>query len=71
MCGCFIGGYVAKSLIERKKLVTPQKSENKSVPLSDFHEDNLTNLCYKKITRAFNVIKLRKKHCSKVKEYDI
>ncbi len=71
VCGCFIGGYVAKSLIERKKLVTPQKSENKSVPLSDFHEDNLTNLCYKKITRAFNVIKLRKKHCSKVKEYDI
>lgn len=56
VCGCFIGGYVAKSLIERKKLVTPQKSENKSVPLSDFHEDNSTNLCYKKITRALSFL---------------
>ena len=38
--GSFIGGFVAKGLIDNYKLKTPKESHDKSIPLSDFHEDN-------------------------------
>lgn len=54
--GSFIGGYVAKTLIERKKLITPMESSDNSLPLSDFHEDDTTNLCHKKLTRGLSLL---------------
>lgn len=43
--GSFIGGFVAKGLIQNKGLKTLKKSDDKSIPLSDFHEDNKAALC--------------------------
>lgn len=47
--GSFIGGFVAKNLIERKNVDTPKHSEDHSLPLSDFHEDNQAILCHKRL----------------------
>ena len=47
--GSFIGGFVAKNLIERKNIDTPKHSEDHSLPLSDFHEDNQAILCHKRL----------------------
>lgn len=47
--GSFIGGYVAKNLIERHKIKTPKESHDKSIPLSDFHEDDVSALCHKRL----------------------
>lgn len=47
--GSFIGGFVAKNLIENYKLKTPKESEDHSIPLSDFHEDNQAVLCHHKL----------------------
>lgn len=47
--GSFIGGFVAKNLIERKNINTPKHSEDHSLPLSDFHEDNKAILCHKRL----------------------
>ncbi|MBE6062138.1 MAG: sodium/glutamate symporter [Clostridium butyricum] len=47
--GSFIGGYVAKNLIERHKIKTLKESHDKSIPLSDFHEDDVSALCHKKL----------------------
>ena len=47
--GSFIGGFVAKNLIERKNIDTPKHSEAHSLPLSDFHEDNQAILCHKRL----------------------
>lgn len=47
--GSFIGGGVAKNLIERNNLKTPKKSEDTSIPISDFHEDDKAILCHKKL----------------------
>ena len=50
--GSFIGGFVAKNLIENYKLKTPKESQDKSIPLSDFHEDNQAILCHHKLMKA-------------------
>ena len=50
--GSFIGGFVAKSLIENYKLKTPKQSEDHSIPLSDFHEDNQAILCHHKLMKG-------------------
>lgn len=47
--GSFIGGYVAKNLIERHNLKTPKESKDKSIPISDFHEDDQAILCHKRL----------------------
>ena len=47
--GSFIGGYVAKNLIEKYNIKTPKESQDKSIPLSDFHEDDLAILCHKRL----------------------
>ena len=50
--GSFIGGFVAKTLIEKKKLKTPKESHDNSIPLSDFHEDNQAVLCQKRLMKG-------------------
>lgn len=50
--GSFIGGFVAKTLIEKKKLKTPKESDDHSIPLSDFHEDNQAVLCQKRLMKG-------------------
>ncbi|SFC92106.1 sodium/glutamate symporter [Clostridium uliginosum] len=50
--GSFIGGFVAKNLIERHKLKTPKESHDKSIPLSDFHEDDKAILCHKRLMNS-------------------
>lgn len=47
--GSFIGGFVAKNLIENYKLKTPKESTDYSIPLSDFHEDNKAVLCHHRL----------------------
>lgn len=47
--GSFIGGFVAKNLIENYKLKTPKESKDHSIPLSDFHEDNQAGLCHHRL----------------------
>lgn len=50
--GSFIGGFVAKSLIDNNKLKTPKESHDKEIPLSDFHEDNQALLCQKRLMKG-------------------
>ena len=50
--GSFIGGFVAKNLIENYKLKTPKESKDHSIPLSDFHEDNQAVLCHHKLMKG-------------------
>ena len=50
--GSFIGGFVAKNLIENYKLKTPKESKDNSIPLSDFHEDDQAVLCHHKLMKA-------------------
>ena len=50
--GSFIGGFVAKGLIDNYKLKTPKESHDKSIPLSDFHEDNQAVLCQKRLMKG-------------------
>lgn len=50
--GSFIGGFIAKSLIENYKIKTPKESKDHSIPLSDFHEDNQAVLCHHKLMKA-------------------
>ena len=52
--GSFIGGFVAKTLIERKNIDTPKHSEDHSIPLSDFHEDNQAILCHKRLMNGMS-----------------
>ncbi|WP_024615794.1 sodium/glutamate symporter [Clostridium sp. Ade.TY] len=54
--GSLIGGIVAKNLIERKSLKTPKLSNNKFIPVSDFHEDNKAILCNIKIMKGVSLI---------------
>ena len=54
--GSFIGGFVAKTLIEKKKLKTPKESDDHSIPLSDFHEDNQAVLCQKRIMKGSSLL---------------
>ena len=49
LMGSFIGGFVAKNLIESYKLKTPKESHDKEIPLSDFHEDDDAILCHKRL----------------------
>lgn len=50
--GSFIGGFVAKGLIDNNKLKTPKASNDHSIPLSDFHEDNQSLLCQKRLMKG-------------------
>ena len=50
--GSFIGGIVAKNLIENYKLKTPKQSKDHSIPLSDFHEDNQAVLCHHRLMKG-------------------
>lgn len=50
--GSFIGGFVAKNLIENYKIKTPKESKEHSIPLSDFHEDNKAILCHHRLIKA-------------------
>lgn len=50
--GSFIGGFVAKGLIDNNKLKTPKSSNDHSIPLSDFHEDNQSLLCQKRLMKG-------------------
>lgn len=54
--GSFLGGYIAKTLIERKNIKTPKQSEDHSIPVSDFHEDNKAILCHKKLMNGVSWI---------------
>lgn len=54
--GSVIGGFVAKNLIERYKLKTPKISEDNSIPVSDFHEDNTAILCHRRLMRGMSWI---------------
>lgn len=56
IAGSFLGGVVAKCLIERKELKTPKHNEDKSIPLSDFHEDNESKLCQSRLMKAVSWI---------------
>ena len=56
IAGSFLGGVVAKLLIERKVLKTPKASEDKSIPLSDFHEDDKAILCQSRLMQAVSWI---------------
>lgn len=47
--GSFIGGYVARNLIDRYKIKTPKESNNHEIPLSDFHEDDVAILCHSRL----------------------
>lgn len=47
--GSIIGGFVAKTLIERNNLETPIDSHDKSIPISDFNEDDKAVLSHTKI----------------------
>lgn len=50
--GSFIGGFVAKFLVDNYKLKTPKESKDHSIPLSDFHEDNQALLCQKRLMKG-------------------
>lgn len=50
--GSILGGFVAKTLIERHKLKTVKEYHDKTIPVSDFHEDNDAILSYKRIMNA-------------------
>lgn len=54
--GSFIGGYVAKTLIEKHNIKTPKESKDHSIPLSDFHEEDVNVLCHKRLTRGASAI---------------
>lgn len=54
--GSLIGGIIAKNLIEKYKLKTPKHSIDNSIPISDFHEDNTTILCNKRLMKGASLI---------------
>ncbi|KEI14933.1 sodium:glutamate symporter [Clostridium novyi B str. ATCC 27606] len=54
--GSLLGGLVAKNLIQRNKLNTPKISEDASIPLSDFHEDDTAILCHTRLMHAVSWI---------------
>ncbi|MGG7096158.1 sodium/glutamate symporter [Clostridium sardiniense] len=54
--GSLIGGIIAKNLIERKNLKTPKESHDKSIPVSDFHEDNKSILCNNRLMKGISLI---------------
>lgn len=51
--GSILGGFIAKTLIEKHKLKTAKEYHDKNIPLSDFHEDDDAVLSYKKLMNAF------------------
>lgn len=50
--GSFVGGYVAKNLIERHKVKTPKECHEHLIPLSDFHEDDVAVLCHNRLMKG-------------------
>ena len=54
--GSLIGGVVAKTLIERNNLKTPIESHDKSIPMSDFHEDDKAILSHTRLMKATSYI---------------
>lgn len=47
--GSILGGFAAKTLIERNKLKTVKEYRDKTIPVSDFHQDNEAVLSHKKL----------------------
>ncbi|MGL5353517.1 MAG: sodium/glutamate symporter [Clostridium sp.] len=48
--GSFLGGFVAKTLIEKHNLKTQIESQNDdTIPVSDFHEDDKAILCHTRL----------------------
>lgn len=54
--GSFVGGFVAKKLIDKNNIKTPKENHEKEIPLSDFHEDSQVILCQKKIMNGISWI---------------
>lgn len=50
--GSILGGFIAKTLIERKKIKTPKECHDKDIPLSDFHQDDAATLHYNRLMKA-------------------
>lgn len=50
--GSILGGFLAKSLIERNNIKTPKEYHDKDIPLSDFHHDESAVLSYNRIMKA-------------------
>ena len=47
--GSILGGFAAKTLIERNKLKTVKEYRDKTIPVSDFHQDNEAVLSHKRL----------------------
>ncbi|MGL5415933.1 MAG: sodium/glutamate symporter [Clostridium sp.] len=56
IAGSFLGGVVAKLLIERRMLKTPKEATDKGIPLSDFHEDDKAILCQSRLMQGVSWI---------------
>lgn len=54
--GSLIGGIIAKNLIERYKIETPKHSDDHSIPVSDFHQENDAILSNERLMRAMSLI---------------
>lgn len=54
--GSLIGGIVSKNLIERKKLDTPNQSNNKIMDSNNFTEENKATLCNNRIMKGVSLI---------------
>lgn len=50
--GSILGGFIAKTLIEKNKIKTPKECHDKDIPLSDFHQDDITPLHYNRLMKA-------------------
>lgn len=50
--GSILGGFIAKTLIERNKIKTQIESNDKGIPVSDFHEDDKAVLSSSRIMKA-------------------
>lgn len=50
--GSILGGFAAKTLIERNKLKTVKEYRDKTIPVSDFHQDNEAILSHKRLMNA-------------------
>lgn len=50
--GSILGGFIAKTLIEKNKIKTSKEYHDKDIPLSDFHHDETAVLSYNRIMKA-------------------
>jgi glutamate:Na+ symporter, ESS family len=54
--GSILGGFIAKTLIEKNKIKTTKEYHEKDIPISDFHEDDEAILSYKPLMNAVSWI---------------